>query len=81
MAHWEDVLYLTEPEKWSPNGMYQATRILATNLNTKKAERFYRLVLLTLIRDDIRKHKSLDFSLYQSLKKSLFKPGAFYALF
>ncbi|CAN1845764.1 ENP1 [Linum perenne] len=78
MAHWEDLLNLTEPEKWSPNGVYQATRILASNLNGKEAERFYRLVLLPLIRDDIRKHKRLHFSLYQSLKKSLFKPAAFY---
>ncbi|CAN0922561.1 ENP1 [Linum grandiflorum] len=77
MSHWEDVLYLTEPEKWSPNGMYQATRILASNLGSKKAERFFRLVLLPRIRDDIRKHKRLHFALYQSLKKSMFKPAAF----
>ncbi|CAN1250736.1 ENP1 [Linum perenne] len=77
MAHWEDVLYLTEPEKWSPNGMYQATRILASNLGVKKAERFCRLVLLPRIRDDIRKNKRLHFALYQSLKKCMFKPAAF----
>ncbi|CAI0558540.1 unnamed protein product [Linum tenue] len=42
MHNWEDVLHLTEPEKWSPNGMYQATRIMASNLDAKKAERAVR---------------------------------------
>ncbi|XP_044503951.1 bystin [Mangifera indica] len=74
---WEDVLYLTEPEKWSPNAVFQATRIFASNLNAKKAERFYKLVLLPRIRDDIRKNKKLHFALYQALKKSLYKPAAF----
>lgn len=74
---WEQVLYLTEPEKWTPNAMFQATRIFASNLNAKKAERFYKLVLLPRIRDDIRKNKRLHFALYQALKKSLYKPAAF----
>ncbi|WMV39552.1 hypothetical protein MTR67_032937 [Solanum verrucosum] len=77
LQYWEDVLYLTEPEKWSPNAMYQATRIFASNLGVKKAERFYKLVLLPRVRDDIRKNKRLHFALYQSLKKSLYKPAAF----
>ncbi|CAL5399801.1 unnamed protein product [Camellia sinensis] len=74
---WEEVLYLTEPEKWSPNAMYQATRIFASNLGVKKAERFYKLVLLPRVREDIRKNKKLHFSLYQALKKSMYKPAAF----
>ncbi|XP_021278228.1 bystin [Herrania umbratica] len=72
MQLWEDVLYLTEPENWSPNAMFQATRIFASNLGAKKAERFYRLVLLPRVRDDIRKNKRLHFALYQSLKKALY---------
>ncbi|KAL7240351.1 hypothetical protein ACSBR2_006075 [Camellia fascicularis] len=74
---WEEVLYLTEPEKWSPNAMYQATRIFASNLGVKKAERFYKLVLLPRVREDVRKNKKLHFSLYQALKKSMYKPAAF----
>ncbi|KAF2310179.1 hypothetical protein GH714_007086 [Hevea brasiliensis] len=77
MQLWEDVLYLTKPESWSPNAMYQATRIFASNLGVKKAENFYRLVLLPRIRDDIKQNKRLHFALYQALKKSLYKPAAF----
>ncbi|XXG45248.1 hypothetical protein AAC387_Pa02g0377 [Persea americana] len=75
---WEDVLYLTEPEKWTPNAMFQATRIFSSNLGVKKAQRFYYLVLLPRVRDDILKNKKLHFSLYQALIKSLYKPAAFF---
>lgn len=78
MVNWEDALYLTEPEKWSPNAMYQATRIFASNLGVKRVERFYKLVLLPRVREDILKNKRLHFALYQSLKKSLYKPAAFF---
>ncbi|KAK3014474.1 hypothetical protein RJ639_008203 [Escallonia herrerae] len=77
LQFWEEVLYLTEPEKWSPNAMYQATRIFASNLGVRKAERFYKLVLLPRVREDIRKNKRLHFALYQALKKSVYKPAAF----
>lgn len=75
--HWQDFLYLTEPEKWSPGAVYQATRIFASNMSSKRAERFYKLVLLPRVREDIRKHKRLHFELYQTLKKALYKPAAF----
>ncbi|ERM98490.1 hypothetical protein AMTR_s00072p00173000 [Amborella trichopoda] len=78
LSLWEDVLYLTEPEKWSPNGMFQATRIFSSNLPPKKARRFYNLVLLPRVREDIKKNKRLHFALYQALKKSLYKPSAFF---
>lgn len=39
LANWEEILYLTEPEKWSPGAVYQATRLFASNLNAKMAQR------------------------------------------
>jgi len=78
LANWEEVLYLTNPSAWSPHAMYQATRLFASNLNAKMAQRFYSLVLLPRVRDDIAEHKRLHFALYQSLRKATFKPAAFY---
>lgn len=77
LRNWEQILYLTKPEKWSAAAMYQATRIFASNLKEKMAQRFYNLVLLPRIRDDLDEYKRLNFHLYQALKKSLFKPAAF----
>ncbi|KAK2968726.1 hypothetical protein RJ640_005913 [Escallonia rubra] len=75
---WEEILYLTEPEKWSPHAMFQATRIFASNFGVEKAERFYKLILLPRVREDIRKDKRLHCALIGALKKSLYKPAAFF---
>lgn len=77
LRNWEQILYITEPSRWSAAAMYQATRIFASNLKEKMAQRFYNLVLLPRIRDDLAEYKRLNFHLYQALRKSLFKPGGF----
>ncbi|XP_073943667.1 bystin [Choristoneura fumiferana] len=77
LQNWEQILYITEPTTWSAAAMYQATRIFASNLKEKMAQRFYNLVLLPRVRDDLQEYKRLNFHLYQALRKSLFKPGAF----
>nr|XP_033338310.1 bystin [Megalopta genalis] len=77
LRNWEQILYITDPPKWSAAAMYQATRIFASNLKEKMAQRFYNLVLLPRIRDDLAEYKRLNFHLYQALRKALFKPAGF----
>lgn len=77
LKNWEQILYITDPPSWSAAAMYQATRIFASNLKEKMAQRFYNLVLLPRIRDDLAEYKRLNFHLYQALRKALFKPGGF----
>lgn len=71
-------LLFLDPEKWSAAAMYAATRIFTSNLTEKMAQRFFNLVLLPRVRDDIAEFKKLNFHLYQALRKALFKPGAFF---
>nr|CAG4636973.1 EOG090X058P [Ceriodaphnia reticulata]SVE72906.1 EOG090X058P [Ceriodaphnia reticulata] len=78
LQNWEQILYITDPEKWSAAAMYAATRIFTSNLTEKMAQRFFNLVLLPRVRDDIAEFKKLNFHLYQALRKALFKPGAFF---
>ncbi|TRY85997.1 hypothetical protein DNTS_029344 [Danionella cerebrum] len=78
LSNWEQVLYVTEPESWSAAAMYQATRIFSSNLKERMAQRFYNLVLLPRVRDDIAEYKRLNFHLYSALKKALFKPAAWF---
>mmetsp|Transcript_6184 Transcript_6184/g.8027 ORF Transcript_6184/g.8027 Transcript_6184/m.8027 type:complete len:485 (+) Transcript_6184:106-1560(+) len=78
LSNWEEVLYLTRPDTWSPTAMYQATRIFASNLNPKMAQRFYNLVLLDAVRADIVNNKKLNYHYYMALKKSVYKPAAFF---
>ena len=75
--NWEELLHLTNPEDWSAAAMYQATRIFTSNLKEKMAQRFFNLILLPRVRDDIDTYHRLNFHLYQALRKALFKPGAF----
>uniref|UniRef100_A0A8C2XNA1 Bystin-like n=1 Tax=Cyclopterus lumpus TaxID=8103 RepID=A0A8C2XNA1_CYCLU len=67
LSNWEQILYLTEPETWTAAAMYQATRIFSSNLKERMAQRFYNLVLLPRVRDDIAEYKKLNFHLYSIL--------------
>ena len=78
MVNWEQLLYLTDPDHWTAAAMYQATRIFASNLNPRMAQRFYNLILLPRMRDDIEEYKKLNYYLYQALCKTTYKPAAFY---
>mmetsp|Transcript_20644 Transcript_20644/g.40886 ORF Transcript_20644/g.40886 Transcript_20644/m.40886 type:complete len:371 (+) Transcript_20644:628-1740(+) len=78
LRDWEEILHLTSPDSWTPQAMYVATRLFASNLNPKMAQRFFNLVLLPRVRLDIEKMKKLNYHLYSSVKKSLYKPAAFF---
>lgn len=78
LRNWEEVLLLTKPVDWRPPAMYQAVRIFISNLSPRTAQRFLNLVLLPAVREDISEHKRLNFNYYQALKKSVFKPAAFF---
>uniref|UniRef100_A0A8C5NUY8 Bystin n=1 Tax=Jaculus jaculus TaxID=51337 RepID=A0A8C5NUY8_JACJA len=76
LSNWEQILYVTEPAAWTAAAMYQATRILSSNLKERIAQRFYNLVRLPRVHDDIAEYKWLNFHLYMAPKKALFKPGS-----
>lgn len=78
VANWEELLFLTEPHKWSPNATWEATKIFASNLNGKMVQRYYSLVLLENVRDNIGKYKKLNCHLYNAVKKAVFKTSAFF---
>ncbi|CDK24574.1 unnamed protein product [Kuraishia capsulata CBS 1993] len=80
VKNWEDLLYVTNPESWTPQVVYEATKLFVSNLTASKAERFVNMVLYPRFRQDIEDddaHK-LNYHLYRSLKKSIYKPAAFF---
>lgn len=78
LKNWEQILFITEPLLWTAAAMFKATRIFSSALSPHMAQRFYNLVLLPRIRDDLAEYKKLNTYLYASLKKALFKPSAFF---
>lgn len=77
LRNWEDILYLTRPDEWSPAAVFVATRLLASNLPAKEVVRFYTDILLPRCLEDISEHKKLNYHLYRALGKAVYKPDAF----
>lgn len=77
LRNWEEVLYLTRPDEWTPAAVYVATRILASNLPAKQVLSFYTEILLPRCLEDISDNKKLNYHLYRALGKAVYKPDAF----
>ena len=78
LSNWEEILFVTEPDKWTPAAMFVATRLFASNLNESGACKFYSYILVPRCRLDIEENGRLNFHLYHALKKATYKPGAFF---
>ena len=78
LANWEQILQLTAPENWTAASMYEATKSFSSNLKDDMAQRFYNIILLPRLRDDINEYKKLNFHMYNALKRAIYKPAAFY---
>ena len=37
VSNWEELLFLTQPHRWSRHAVYEATKIFASNLNARMA--------------------------------------------
>ena len=75
---WQKLIKLTNPKTWSPQAMYQAVKTFCGTMSPKMLESFFKNVLLPAITDDITHHKKLNVHYYQTLKRALFKPAAFF---
>ncbi|GMH36021.1 hypothetical protein BSKO_03889 [Bryopsis sp. KO-2023] len=78
LKNWEEVLFLTNPEAWTPQAHFLATKMFVSNYNEKMAQRFLNLVLLPKVREYIRENKRCHFMLFEALKRACYKPGAFF---
>jgi len=78
LKNWEEALFLTNPEKWTAASVMMATKIFASAMPEPMAQRYYNLVLLPRVRDEIMYFKKLNFHIYEALMKAIFKPMAFF---
>ncbi|KAI9833719.1 MAG: snoRNA-binding rRNA-processing protein [Phylliscum demangeonii] len=77
IPNWEELLWLTRPESWTANACYEATRIFVSG-PALMTQTFLHAVMLERVRGDIHDSKKLNVHLYQALKRSLYKPAAFF---
>ena len=80
LRNWEDVLYVTNPEGWTPHAVYEGTKLFVSNLQASEAQKFVEMVLLERFRSSIEDSEdhSVNYHVYRALKKSLYKPAAFF---
>ncbi|KAL7420808.1 snoRNA-binding rRNA-processing protein [Cryptotrichosporon argae] len=79
LPHWAQLLALTQPASWTPHATYACTRIFVSNLKPSEVRVYLEGVLLDKCRDDMRANNGkLNVQLYEALKKSLYKPAAFF---
>jgi essential nuclear protein 1 len=77
VPHWEDILDITRPEKWTPNAVYEATKIFISS-TPFTAQKFLEIVVLGRVREEIYETKKLNVHLFNALKKGLYKPAAWF---
>src|SRR5271156_6184149 len=70
VPHWENILAITRPDKWTPNACYEATKIFISS-NPAVSQRFLETVILDRVREDIHETKKLNVHLFKALKKGL----------
>jgi essential nuclear protein 1 len=78
LKNWEEILYYTRPQAWSYHATSAATKMFATALNPKLAQRFYTLVLLPKVEAALEEDHKLNPHLYDALRRAMYKPAAFF---
>ena len=76
LRDWEEVLAVTQPDKWTPAAVSAATKYFASSTDLI-AQRYYSLVVLPRVRRDIAEHGKLNYHLYQTLRRALFRTVSF----
>lgn len=77
LPQYGELLAITRPGEWSPNAVYAVTRVFAS-AKPAVAQDFIRNVVLPRCREDISETKKLNIHLYNSIKKTLYRPSAFF---
>ncbi len=78
IGEWQALLELTQPKQWSHQAMERATRYLIANLDAYRSQQFLQGYLLPAVRESIATKKKLDVHLFMAVKRSVYKPTAFF---
>ncbi|KAL8995280.1 MAG: hypothetical protein Q9169_004953 [Polycauliona sp. 2 TL-2023] len=77
LPQWQELLSITRPEAWTANACFEATRIFVSS-NPAITKQYLETVVLERVREDIHETKKLNVHLYNALRRSLYRPAAFF---
>lgn len=80
LKNWQDILYVLQPETWTPHVIYEATKLFVSNLGPKEAAKFLNIVLLPKFLQEVedREKHDVSYHTYRAMRKALYKPAAFF---
>ncbi|KAG8936637.1 snoRNA-binding rRNA-processing protein [Tulasnella sp. 418] len=76
---WARLLAITDPPMWTPHAFNAVTRVFISNLKPEQCRVYLEGVLLPALRENMQANQGkLNVHLYEAVKKSIYKPAAFF---
>lgn len=76
---WARLMAITDPKMWTPHAFNAATKILISSLKPEQARVYLEAVLLPSVRENMQANQGkLNVQLYDAVRKSTYKPAAFF---
>lgn len=72
------ILEITKPMNWTSHALYAVTESFSNSMPVDQFRIFLNKYVLTAVIRCLETHKKLDYHLYMSLKRGLYKPAAWF---
>ena len=69
---------MTNPPNWTPNAFFEITRIFVSKTESERTLKFFSDYLLPRVMSDLRLGKKLNYHLFRSLQKGLYRPASWF---
>ncbi|ABW98072.1 bystin-like protein (nucleomorph) [Hemiselmis andersenii] len=79
LKNFEEILWLTRPDRWSFQALFTITRMFFSKLNQDQLKRFFCLVLVPRFQEEIFKKKKINPHLFLTIKLSAKKEKFFFS--
>jgi len=79
LENFEEFLWFTRPDRWSSQAILAIARLFSSKLNDIQTHRFYALILVPRIQEQLFQRKNLSAQLYNTLKLSSKNEKFFFA--
>jgi essential nuclear protein 1 len=78
VAHWENLVKITRPQNWTVHAFFKATKIFVSSPESKHTLHFFKYYLLPRCLKNISEKGKLNYHLFQSLRKAIFRPSLWF---
>jgi len=81
LKNFEEIIWFTRPDTWSPHALYAVTKLFLKNLRPLQLERFLTMVFIPRLQENIfQKNKKVSVHIFMTLKMISKFPKIFFSL-